>query len=160
MDEDALSSARSIRQEIKSTGDIYNAFDGLTYNKGGGVLSMFESYLGPDKFRDGCIYAFPRHSVASSPCVEGDRMMMALMRIPAGTTSEPHSHPNEQWIYLLEGTFDFTIDGQRRFVRPGSLIYIPANTIHSATATPEADVVFFTAKDGSHSLHGTKAAAE
>ena len=53
MDEDALSSARSIRQEIKDNGDIYNAFDGLTYNKGGGVLSMFESYLGEDKFRDG-----------------------------------------------------------------------------------------------------------
>jgi quercetin dioxygenase-like cupin family protein len=102
----------------------------------------------------------PAYSTAFGPCVEGDRMMMALMRIPAGTKSEPHSHPNEQWIYVLEGTFDFTIDGQRRLVRPGSLIYIPANTIHSATATPEADVVFFTAKDGSHSLHGTKAAAE
>jgi hypothetical protein len=30
--------------------------------------------------------------------------------------------------------------------------------IHSAEATPEADVVFFTVKDASHSLHGTKAA--
>lgn len=53
MDNDALPSARSIRQEIKGTGDIYNAFDGLTYDKGAGVLSMFESYLGEDKFRDG-----------------------------------------------------------------------------------------------------------
>ena len=102
----------------------------------------------------------PAYSTAFGPCVEGDRMMMALMRIPAGTTSEPHTHPNEQWIYVLEGRFDFTIDGQRRLVPPGSLIYIPANTLHSAAATPDADVVFFTAKDGSHGLHGIKAAAE
>ncbi|HEX9464568.1 MAG TPA: cupin domain-containing protein [Alphaproteobacteria bacterium] len=101
----------------------------------------------------------PAYSTAFGPCVEGDRMIVALMRIPAGTTSEPHSHPNEQWIYVLEGTFDFTIDGRRQLVPPGSLIYIPANTVHSAIATPEADVVFFTAKDGSHSLHGTKAQA-
>jgi len=53
MDDDALASARAIRQEIKGTGDIFNAFDGLTYQKGGGVLAMFESYLGEDKFRDG-----------------------------------------------------------------------------------------------------------
>jgi alanyl aminopeptidase len=53
MDLDALASARAVRQEIKDTGDIYNAFDGLTYDKGGGVLSMFESYLGEEKFREG-----------------------------------------------------------------------------------------------------------
>lgn len=101
----------------------------------------------------------PAYSTAFGPCVEGDRLMVALMRIPAGTRSEAHSHPNEQWIYVLEGTFEFTIDGNHQFVKPGSAIYIPANTIHSATATPEADVVFFTAKDGSHGLHGIKAPA-
>lgn len=53
MDTDSLSSARSIRQPIKSTDDIFNAFDGLTYRKGAGVLTMFESYLGEDAFREG-----------------------------------------------------------------------------------------------------------
>ena len=53
MDIDALSSARAIRQPIASNDDIANAFDGLTYDKGGGVLAMFESYLGPDAFREG-----------------------------------------------------------------------------------------------------------
>lgn len=101
----------------------------------------------------------PAYSTAFGPCVEGDRLIVALMRIPAGTTSEPHTHPNEQWIYVLEGTLDMTIKGKRSEVKPGSLAYIPANAIHSARATPDADVVFFTAKDGSHSLHGTKAQA-
>lgn len=100
----------------------------------------------------------PDYSSAIGPCVEGDRMIMALMRMAAGTGSELHTHPNEQWIFVLEGTLDTVVDGQPRLVTPGTLIYIPAGTLHKAGATPDADVVFFTAKDGSHSLHGIKAA--
>lgn len=66
MDTDSLSSARAIRQPIESNGDIANAFDGLTYRKGGGVLSMFESYLGEAAFREGVRTHMRRfaHSVA------------------------------------------------------------------------------------------------
>ncbi len=53
MDLDSLSTARAIRQPIESNDDIANAFDGLTYDKGGAILAMFESYLGPDAFREG-----------------------------------------------------------------------------------------------------------
>jgi aminopeptidase N len=53
MDQDELAAARAIRQPIAAEDDIFNAFDGITYDKGGGVLSMFESYLGPEAFRDG-----------------------------------------------------------------------------------------------------------
>ena len=53
MDTDSLSTARAIRQPIKSNDDIFNAFDGLTYDKGAGVLAMFESYLGEEAFREG-----------------------------------------------------------------------------------------------------------
>lgn len=101
----------------------------------------------------------PEYSTARGGCVEGDRMIAALMRMPAGTGSEPHSHPNEQWIYVLEGTLDSTVAGKRQRVKPGTAIYIPANAIHQAVATPDGDVVFFTVKDASHGLHGIKAAA-
>src|SRR6267142_6122815 len=47
----------------------------------------------------------PDYSSVEGGCVEGDRMIVALMRMPAGTGAEPHSHPNEQWIYILQGTF-------------------------------------------------------
>lgn len=52
MAEDSLSSARKIREPILSTHDIHNAFDGITYWKGGAVLSMLENYLGENRFRD------------------------------------------------------------------------------------------------------------
>ena len=100
----------------------------------------------------------PDYSTANGACVEGDRMIVGLMRMPAGTGAEPHSHPNEQWIYILEGTFEANIGGQAVTAQAGSVLYIPANLVHSGVATPDADVVFFTVKDTSHGLHGVKAA--
>ncbi len=99
----------------------------------------------------------PAYSTANGACVEGDRMIVGLMRMPAGTGAEAHSHPNEQWIYILEGTFRAKIGDQEIEAKPGSVVYIPSNAVHSGKATPDADVVFFTVKDASHSLHGIKA---
>lgn len=99
----------------------------------------------------------PDYSSAVGGCVEGDRLIVALMRMAAGSGAEPHSHPNEQWIYVLEGAVDSVVDGHERRVTAGSVIYVPANVVHHARATPEADAVFFTVKDASHGLHGIKA---
>ena len=100
----------------------------------------------------------PDYSSVEGGCVEGDRLIVALMRMPAGTGAELHSHPNEQWIYILEGTFRANVGGKEFDARPGSVVYVPANAIHGGKATPDGDVVFFTCKDASHSLHGMKAA--
>ena len=99
----------------------------------------------------------PDYSSVEGGVVEGDRMIVALMRMPAGTGAEAHSHPNEQWIYILEGTFKARIGDDEVEAKAGSVVYVPSNVVHSARATPEADVVFFTVKDASHSLHGVKA---
>jgi quercetin dioxygenase-like cupin family protein len=100
----------------------------------------------------------PDYSSVEGGCVEGDRMIVALMRMPAGTGAEPHSHPNEQWIYILEGTVKGKIGDKAVEAKAGSVIYVPSNAVHSMKATPDADVLFFTVKDASHSLHGMKAA--
>jgi cytosol alanyl aminopeptidase len=53
MENDALVSARQVRQPIESNDDITNAFDSITYQKGSALLNMFESYMGAERFRDG-----------------------------------------------------------------------------------------------------------
>jgi len=50
---DALASARQIRQPVNSRGDIYNAFDSITYQKGATVIGMFEGWVGEETFRRG-----------------------------------------------------------------------------------------------------------
>jgi aminopeptidase N len=53
MDADSLGKGRPIRQPITQNTQIASAFDSITYEKGAQVLSMFESYLGPDRFAQG-----------------------------------------------------------------------------------------------------------
>lgn len=53
MSVDSLASARAIRQPITSTHDIENAFDTITYSKGGAVLDMFERWVGADAWQKG-----------------------------------------------------------------------------------------------------------
>jgi alanyl aminopeptidase len=53
MGSDSLVAARQIRNPINANGDILDAFDAITYRKGGSVLNMFETYLGEAAFRDG-----------------------------------------------------------------------------------------------------------
>lgn len=101
------------------------------------------------------IDAGPTYSTSHGPVVEGDRIQVGLMRMPRGTGSRPHSHPNEQWIYVMQGTLESEVEGVKARVAAGSLIFIPANAVHSAVATPEGDVVFLTAKDMSHGIAGS-----
>ena len=53
MKADSLLSARRIRQPIESEGDINNAFDTITYQKGAAVIGMFEQWVGAEPFRKG-----------------------------------------------------------------------------------------------------------
>ena len=100
--------------------------------------------------------AGPGYSSAEGPVVEGDRIQVGLITMKRGTGARPHSHPNEQWIYILKGRARVTVvDQPEAVVSFGTLIYLPANAVHAMVALPEEDVVFFTSKDMSHGIVGT-----
>lgn len=95
------------------------------------------------------------YSTAFGPVVEGERMQVGLINKRRGTGAKPHTHPNEQWNYILQGTLRVSVDGQpERLCGPGTLLYFPANIVHSTIATLEEDVIFLTVKDLSHGIHG------
>ncbi len=48
---DTRTSARRINQPVESKSDLGSAFDGITYQKGGAVLAMFENAVGPASFQ-------------------------------------------------------------------------------------------------------------
>jgi len=50
---DSLPSARAIHGNPSTPSEIKEMFDGITYEKGGAVLRMLESYVGPEVFRKG-----------------------------------------------------------------------------------------------------------
>ena len=66
MDSDSLVSARKVVQPIEQEDDIENAFDDLTYSKGGAIIAMFERFLGEETFRKGVQRYFEKHRFANA----------------------------------------------------------------------------------------------
>ncbi|HET6343884.1 MAG TPA: M1 family aminopeptidase, partial [Myxococcota bacterium] len=83
MREDSLAAARAIHQPCDNAHDIANAFDAITYSKGGGVLRMFESYLGPERFQQGIQAHLRRYQFASAT---GAEFLQSLEK----ETGDPH----------------------------------------------------------------------
>jgi aminopeptidase N len=50
---DATAATRPIRPGAVDEARVFDVFDGITYNKGGAVLSMLEQWIGEDAFRRG-----------------------------------------------------------------------------------------------------------
>jgi quercetin dioxygenase-like cupin family protein len=95
------------------------------------------------------------YSTAFGPVIEGERMQVGLIHKVRGSGAKPHTHPNEQWNYIVQGTLRVRIGDQpERLCGPGTLLYFPANIVHSTVATTDEDVIFLTVKDLSHSIHG------
>ncbi len=98
------------------------------------------------------------YSSAEGPVVEGERMQVGLITKKRGTGARPHSHPNEQWNYVLKGTLRVKVaDGPEVLAPAGTLLYFPANVVHYTIATPDEDVVFLAVKDLSHGIIGMAA---
>src|SRR6185295_16729611 len=94
------------------------------------------------------------YSTSRGGVVEGERMLVGLIDKPRGTGSRMHSHPNEQFNYVVKGTLKGSVNGKRVLAPAGTLIYIPANAPHTLVSTPDEDVIFLALKDLSHGIIG------
>jgi quercetin dioxygenase-like cupin family protein len=65
--------------------------------------------------------------------VPGREVVQVIVELEPGTTAPRHSHPGEEIIYVLEGTWEYALDGKLPVVlKAGDVLFIPAGVIHSA----------------------------
>ena len=76
--------------------------------------------------------------------VLGERMLTNFVRFAPHTEAPVHVHEEEQTVIVLEGEFEFSIDGDVRTMRPGDVAVIPPWVPHGArtldTTCYEVDV--------------------
>ena len=122
---DSVISARRVRQPIKNAGDIFQAFDGITYNKGAAILAMFERAVGPEKFRDGVRAYLAKHrfgNATSSDFVAAISEVAGRDVAPAfgsflDQAGAPVVHTE---LRCGAGQPTTLVVSQHRYVRPGS----------------------------------------
>jgi quercetin dioxygenase-like cupin family protein len=86
--------------------------------------------------------------------LKGRSIICTLGRQAAGTGAKAHSHPNEQFNYILQGTMMSDVEGDRVFASRGAILHTPGGVVHTGLACPDEDLVFFAIKDTRHGIVG------
>jgi quercetin dioxygenase-like cupin family protein len=66
--------------------------------------------------------------------VHGQQLTWAFWNIELGATIPEHHHHHEQIMYVGDGNFEFTFNGETRVYTAGDIVPIPPNMPHSGKA--------------------------
>jgi quercetin dioxygenase-like cupin family protein len=86
--------------------------------------------------------------------LQGQHIICTLGTQEAGTGAKAHTHPNEQFNYIIRGTMMSDIEGDRVFASPGTILHTPGNVVHTGLACPDEDLLFLAIKDSRSGIIG------
>ena len=75
--------------------------------------------------------------------LSGDQGMIVWWSIGAGVHVEPHSHANEQIVWMLNGKMEFRLGSEQRACGQGDVVVIPRGTEHEAWFREDTEVIDF-----------------
>jgi len=86
--------------------------------------------------------------------LSGTHIICTLGQQARGTGAKAHTHPNEQFNFVLQGTMMSDIEGDRVFASRGMVLHTPGMVVHTGLACPDEDLVFLALKDTRHGITG------
>ena len=69
--------------------------------------------------------------------IVGDKVMANVVSFEPHTEAPVHWHDEEQFTYVMDGEFEFTVAGETRLMRRGDAVVIPPNVPHGGRSGPE-----------------------
>ena len=64
----------------------------------------------------------------------GGKLMAVEVSFQKGAVGAVHSHPHEQVSYVLKGSFEFDLEGQKAVIRAGDTYYVSPGLNHGVVA--------------------------
>jgi quercetin dioxygenase-like cupin family protein len=65
--------------------------------------------------------------------VPGREVVQVRVDLAPGVAFPPHRHPGEEIIYVIEGLWEYQVEGKPPMtLQAGDVLFIPAGTIHAA----------------------------
>ena len=133
MGADSLASSRRIHQPINDFTEIAAAFDGITYQKGGAVLAMFENFIGEDAFRTGVRNYMKAHARGNATSTDLIEALAAQSNDPAGVKASFLSFIDQPGVPFLNVDVDCT--GKTPALVLQQQRYLPLGSTASAAQT-------------------------
>lgn len=66
-----------------------------------------------------------------------DNLMLCYLHFESGAVGALHHHPHTQITYIVEGAFEFEIDGVKKIVRKGDSLYKQSEVVHGCVCLEE-----------------------
>ena len=105
--------------------------------------------------------ALPEEQISekvSRRILSGHQGMIVWWSIAAGVHVEPHTHANEQIVWMLKGKMEFRLGTEHRVCGQGDVVVIPGGAEHEAWFREDTEVIDFFAPPRDDFLVGGKPA--
>jgi quercetin dioxygenase-like cupin family protein len=83
--------------------------------------------------------------------IPGREVIQARVDLAPGGVAPRHSHPGEEIIYVLEGTFEYEVEGRLATLSAGEVLFIPTGVVHAARnvgSTPASELATYIVEKG------------
>lgn len=77
--------------------------------------------------------------------LDGRTLKMSVVK-PHDDIHEPHSHEQDEFFFVLEGTAEFYLDGQTKIVEAYTSLYCPPNSMHSIRNVGDTELKYLVIK--------------
>jgi quercetin dioxygenase-like cupin family protein len=77
--------------------------------------------------------------------IDGRTLKMSVVA-PHAATHAPHSHPEDEIFFVLEGTAEFILDGKAKVAGPNSSFYCPSNMQHGIRNVGDTELKYLVIK--------------
>lgn len=111
MGSDSLATARRIHNPVDDWTEVSSTFDGITYQKGGAVLSMMERFLGKDRFRTALRAHMRKFQFATATSIDLGDSLAAQSDQPEVLRKSFASFTDQAGVPMLDTTLSCT-DGK------------------------------------------------
>ncbi len=79
--------------------------------------------------------------IERSILASGGRLMAVEAQFQKGAAGAVHSHPHEQISYIIRGSFEFELNGQKMVIREGDSYYVGPGIPHGVTALEDSIIL-------------------
>lgn len=77
--------------------------------------------------------------------LDGRTLKMSVVK-PHAATHEPHSHAEDEFFFVLEGTAEFYLDGRTTVASPYASFYCPPKSLHGIRNIGDSELKYLVIK--------------